>query len=516
MPKLKRAFQLLAAGTPQRDICTQLHMGRGVLSRYKSQAEEQKLSFQDLARMSNEEIESFLKSTKPEQVVSAQKEHLDSLIPDYAYDLSHNRYLTIQRLHERYKQENPDGYEYTQFKKFIRDYQYAHNLSYHNEYVPGDEMQIDFAGDSLWLTDPLTGEIAKVVVLVCVLPFCGVGFIKAMPDSTMEHFFSGISDAFTFYGGTTRIAKSDNMKQWVKKHDRYEPVFNDAAMEWGAYYDISLETCRVKHPRDKGPVEGSVQKVYNAVYCEVHNEVFFSIEQMNGRFSELMDIYNHKVSRTTGKSKWDVFVEEEQPCLNPLPETPYRFRYRKEVKLTGTYHIEVTKHKYSVPYQYVGLQIVVLWDTDTVEVYSGQTRIAIHVRSFNQGYTTLDEHMPPRHLEYKHGQGRNAAYYLEEAMAIGEYTHKAVEKILSNKKHVVQSYKSCQGVLSLRKQYSRERMESACKRLSECSSVSYTMIKNVLQSNLDLYQVEEPVSNTPTNDYVRGAETFIQILTASN
>lgn len=32
MPKLKRAFQLLAANVPQRTICEQLHMGRGVLS----------------------------------------------------------------------------------------------------------------------------------------------------------------------------------------------------------------------------------------------------------------------------------------------------------------------------------------------------------------------------------------------------------------------------------------------------------------------------------------------------
>ena len=33
MPKLKRAFQLLAANVPQRTICEQLHMGRGVLSK---------------------------------------------------------------------------------------------------------------------------------------------------------------------------------------------------------------------------------------------------------------------------------------------------------------------------------------------------------------------------------------------------------------------------------------------------------------------------------------------------
>ena len=33
MNKLKRAFQMLAGNIPQRDICEQLRMGRGVLDK---------------------------------------------------------------------------------------------------------------------------------------------------------------------------------------------------------------------------------------------------------------------------------------------------------------------------------------------------------------------------------------------------------------------------------------------------------------------------------------------------
>lgn len=156
---------------------------------------------------------------------------LDGLLPEYVSDLSHNRYLTIQALHESYNKEHPDGYGYTQFKKSIREYQYSHNLSFHNTYISGEEMKIDFAGDALRLTDPKTGELTKVVVLVCILPYSGLGFAKAMYNVSMENFFGGISDAFSYFGGTTRIAKSDNMQQWVKKYDRYEPAFNDAFLK---------------------------------------------------------------------------------------------------------------------------------------------------------------------------------------------------------------------------------------------------------------------------------------------
>lgn len=508
MSKLRRAFQLLAAKVPQRTICDQLHMGRGVLSKYKSAADAISVSYADMAAKSNEELEKFLNSTKVQAPVTDQKKTLEGLVPGYASDLAHNRYLTVQMLHERYRKEHPDGYGYTQFKKAIRDYQYAHNLSYHNTYVPGEDMQVDFAGDPLWVTDPKTGEKTKIAVLVCVLPFSGVGYVTGMREANMERFFGGLSDAFSYFGGTTRRAKSDNMKQWVKKYERYEPSFNDAAMEWGAYYDTYLENCRIRHPRDKGPVEGYVNKTYQAVYSIITEEEHHSLASLNSRLWELMDAQNCKPSKTTGKSHWDIFESQEKPALGVLPDTPFRFRYRKTVKLTGNYHVQVDGRFFSVPFQYVGQKVRVVWDIDTVEVYSGEQRIAIHDRNGTGRYSTTDGHMPPAHLAYKHGQGYNAAYYIEEASVIGPYTKAAVEKILRGNKHVEQGYNSCKGMLSLNRTYGRERMEKACKRVEGCSTVTYTMIKNILIKNLDMAEEAEPVANTPENSYVRGPEAF--------
>lgn len=51
---------MLAAKIPQRTICEQLHMGRGVLNRYKTLADSQGLSYGVVGRMSDGEIESFL------------------------------------------------------------------------------------------------------------------------------------------------------------------------------------------------------------------------------------------------------------------------------------------------------------------------------------------------------------------------------------------------------------------------------------------------------------------------
>ena len=82
MVKLKRAFQMLSASTPQREICAQLHIGRGVLNRYKKLADEAKVAYGTIGRMSEEQIHSLLQSA-PTPKPSEQKKELDDLLPDY-------------------------------------------------------------------------------------------------------------------------------------------------------------------------------------------------------------------------------------------------------------------------------------------------------------------------------------------------------------------------------------------------------------------------------------------------
>ena len=101
---------MLAAKIPQRTICEQLHMTRGVLNRYKTLADFQGLSYGVIGRMNDGEIESFLQLSKPITAPSSQRQVLDGLLPEYVSDLSHNRYITIQALHESYNKEHPDGY----------------------------------------------------------------------------------------------------------------------------------------------------------------------------------------------------------------------------------------------------------------------------------------------------------------------------------------------------------------------------------------------------------------------
>ena len=196
-------------------------------------------------------------------------------------------------------------------------------------------------------------------------------------------------------GALPKIAKSDNMKQRVAKSDRYCPSLSDACMEWANHYHIGITACRVRKPRDKGPVESAVNQLYQYAYARIQYEVFYTLDELNTRLWELLWEYANKPFK--GRTRWQIFTEDEKPNMNPLPAEMHRFRHRKTVKLGSSYHVCVgsERHMYSVPYNYVGRMVTVMWDMEYVEVFLGTMRLCVHRRSYEAyGYTTDKNHMP--------------------------------------------------------------------------------------------------------------------------
>lgn len=374
-------------------------------------------------------------------------------------------------------------------------------------------MQFDFAGDALWVVDKSTGEAQKATTLVCLLPYSGMSFAIAMLSTRMEYFFTALSKALTYFGGVPEVSKTDNMAQWVKRSGKdHEPDLNDTARQWGLYYGTDFDVCRVRKPRDKGPVEGLVNKVYKFHYGRMSEETFTSIEALNNRLMELNDMFNDRVTSGSQRSRRQIFESEEKPFLKPLPAQPFTFKYEKKVVINNRYHVQVDKyHFYSVPYQYVGHEAKVSYDSETVEVWVDFQRIAVHKRSFSHGYSTMAEHMPENHREYTRSKSYNAAYYLKAASGIGPATRQTMQSLLDRVPFVSQAYRSCSGVLRLAGKYGNNRVEAACKRIGPVYA-TYKKLESMLEAGLDR-AVETPLKDIfsvymPENDNVRGAETY--------
>jgi transposase len=321
-----------------------------------------------------------------------------------------------------------------------------------------------------------------------------------------------LNNALSYFGGVPHSVKTDNLKQFVKKSNRYEPAFDELAQQWALHYNTTLMASRVRKPRDKAAVESSVYSVYNRIYAPLRNMVFHSIEQMNDSLWEQLDKFNARNFQRHDYRRLERFRLHEKSCLRPLPLQPFVPKNKVIAKVQRNYHITLGQdgHHYSIPYQHIGKQVQVVYDTDNVEVYIDSVRIACHKRNYHKnGYTTLPDHVPAAHRYYARMKGWNSEYFTEKALLVGENTLVAIKKILEQKIFVEQTYNSCLGVLRLGEKYGNERLEAACKRAITGYKVTYIIIKNILERNMDKAPTQtDHFLNIPDHDNIRGPESY--------
>ncbi len=516
MEQMKRILQLLSEGFSQNYICKEVHCSKRKVSACKKQADTTGKSYGVLLCLSDSEFRNTFMPESEAVPEDSRKAALDLMLPEIAKRLT-RKHANVQFVYETYYcKEVSDGYSYTQFNKHVRDYLERSSLSMHIEHEPGEEWQIDFAGDALYLTDRQTGNATKTVVLVCCMPFSNLLWMIALPSAATEYFYHGLNEGLRYMGALPAVAKSDNMKQWVTKSDRYSPAFSEANTEWCNYYGITPVACRVRTPRDKGPVEGAVNQLYKYVYARIENESYADIRSLNNRIYELLDEYNSLPYR--GSSRWELFREYELPRMRELPSQMHRFRLRKEVKLGKTYHVCIGKerHFYSVPYKYFNQKVRVMWDAEYVEVYVGNERVCVHYRSHvPYGWSTESSHMPENHsMQPRHMMEADAVALVSRAERIGEPVKWAVEDILQKVTFPQQAYGRCNALMAMGATYGYNRLIKACQMLRDASAnASQRAVAAILENKRDI-EAEDPdiVSRTPFNSDVRGAEEFARIL----
>ena len=198
-------------------------------------------------------------------------------------------------------------------------------------------MQFDFAGDNLWIVDKDTGEATKAIVLVCVLPYSMLSYVTALPSAKMEYLFQSLSRAIRYFGGVAEVSKTDNMRQWIKKTNRYEPTLNEAASQWCLHNGTELDECRPARPRDKGPAESLVNQTYRYYYSRICRDTFFSYDELNIRLDELNDMFNDRPRKNKTYSRREQYEREERPYMLPLPPKPFLLKYTKEITINSTY-----------------------------------------------------------------------------------------------------------------------------------------------------------------------------------
>jgi transposase len=359
-------------------------------------------------------------------------------------------------------------------------------------------MFVDYTGATLDVIDGLTGEVQCAQIFVATLGASSYTYAEAtwtqkLPDWTGSH-----GRAFSYFGGVPRQVVPDNLKSAVVKACLYDPEVNRTYAEMAAHYDTAIVPARPYRPRDKAKVEVSVQVVERWILARLRNRRFFSLAEANQAIRDLLEELNGRETKHLGASRRQLFEALDRPALKPLPAQPYEYAEWKQRRAGLDYHVEVTKHYYSVPHALARQKLWARITDRTIEVFSKDKRVAVHMRgAANRRHTTVAEHMPSAHRRY-------ASWTLErihrDAAANGPNTEILVDLILANRPHPEQGFRSCIGILRLAKSHGEERLEAACERALEIGAQSYSSLASILKNNLDRRKAGKSANRATAND----------------
>ena len=243
------------------------------------------------------------------------------------------------------------------------------------------------------------------------------------------------------------------------------------------------------------------------VFAPLWNRTFYSLKALNKAIVELINSHNSKKLSILEVSRKELFEEVDKPALKTLPSELYPLKYYENRKVAPDYHIFLSKDKsyYSVPWQLKGKEVRVIYDERNVAIYHKGERLVQHIRSYKKGYyTTLDSHMPKHHQFYASWSDEK---FLNWSKDIGSETERVISHLLDSKKHPQQAYKTCMGILSQSKYYTKEQLNTACRMAWNFSRINSRYIReslSVIKSQEQIIEETSNISKFNTHGNIRG------------
>ena len=352
------------------------------------------------------------------------------------------------------------------------------------EYAAGERMFVDFAGDTVPVTDPETGEIWQRAGL-CEragrqwLPVCG-GDAEPGPGVV-----AGRPRAGT--GVLRRVRTRGRARQPEVGRDHGELVRARAQPQLpgvGAHVR-AWPFCppgRIGR-RDKAAAEVGVQVAERWMLAPLRKRQFFSLAELNAAIAEQVALVNDRRFRGQAISRRALFEELERDALQPLPATRYEFATWKPARVNIDYHVEFDTRYYSVPYELARQAVEVRATANVVEIFHRGRRVASHVRGYGrQRFFTEPEHMPAAHRAHLEWTPSKLVAW---GASIGPPVAELMETILNTRPHPEHGYRACLGLMRLAKRYEPERMVAACQRALQIGSTSYRSVDAILKNGLD-------------------------------
>lgn len=506
-----RILEMLDDGYAYSDIRARYAIGNSTITDIKKKFKNMDVSLKDLNSMNPKKVESlFYSNSHPRK---------EAPLPDFG-----KIYRRLTDKHSRanlyfiwidYKKLYPEGYQYTQFKHYFKQWldenHLEDNLRMLVERMPGEIVYIDWIGDTLDLVcSDIPGELQTAHIFVTTIGVSSYCFAMAFPNEKVESFLQGTIEALNFYGGVPKILKPDNTKAAVIKNTKNVLILNKVYEDLQDFYGTVIVPAPPRKPKGKPSVENHVKWLETYILEHLKGRWFSSFSELNAEIAIIMEELNTRTYSNGKGNRKEIFEKYDKPALRPLPHESLKV-YTYIIKtVPNNYHIEYDGHYYSVPYTYYKQEVTLKASYfDIIICDSMNHLICKHKRAYKPfpKYITLEEHMPKNHRYYYTENKMDGNSYKQWAKNIGNNVYELICKVIVSFRYEEQSYKSCHGILQLCKDHPKAYADLAAKMCLDAHIYNYSHFKKQLY-NLINHKKSAESGQIPEHKNIRGKSHY--------
>jgi hypothetical protein len=369
---------------------------------------------------------------------------------------------------------------------------------------PGKEVQIDTGWVGEFRLDDGTRRRFKAWIFTPVVS--RYRFVYPIEHETTAESIEACEAAWEFYGGVFEVVIPDNTKAIVERPDPLEPKMVRDFLEYSQARGFYVDTARVRKPKDKPRVEGTVRYVRNDCFA---GEILTAVDPARAHATRwCRDEAGEAVHRMTRRRSREHFETVEKAVLKPAPTSPYDTPSWSDPRVGKDQHAQVALGVYSLPSIYVGQKIDARADKQTVRFYVAGELVRTHARVAPGGRSTEPGDFPADKLATAQ---RDGAHFVAKARAEDESVGKYAEALLDSKLPWTRM-RQVHALLRMTKLYGIERVATACRVALESGLVNVVRLERMVKLGRSGEPAEPPSAPagrlTPFPKHLRAPSSY--------
>ena len=210
MTKYREILRLAALGFSMRNIALSCSVSRNTVSKVLAAAKEKSVAWPLDDSQTDKVLETLLFPK------DKSKEGTDRPLPDYEYirkELLRNgvsKKLLWAEYCEMCRMDGKEPLMYSQFCLYIQRHEEKQRATMHIPRKPGEQVEVDWAGDPAHIIDLDTGEITDAWIFVGVFSYSQYAYVEAFINEKQKAWITANIHMLEFFGGVPRIIVPDN------------------------------------------------------------------------------------------------------------------------------------------------------------------------------------------------------------------------------------------------------------------------------------------------------------------